>query len=275
MADQMIFKRYELKYLLSPEMDRAIRIAMMEHMVPDIYGRNTNLSLYLDTPDFLLVRRSIESPVYKEKLRIRSYGTVDPEDKVFVELKKKYRKVVYKRRVALTEDETNAWIKGSCLPADSQIVREIDYSRRLYPQLAPRMLLSYDRQAFYAKENQDFRLTFDRNILWRMEDLNLHSPVRGRPLLKDGQVLMEIKTGAAIPLWLVEVLSREKIYRSSFSKYGRAYEELMRKNKPGGQAYWMPPIPGGQGFLPEQELRNSLPAPTEHEERRHDNDIAV
>lgn len=86
---------------------------------------------------------------------------------------------------------------------------------------------------------------------------------------------MEIKTGAAIPLWLVEVLSREKIYRSSFSKYGRAYEELMRKNKPGRQAYWKPPIPGGQGFLPEQELRNSLPAPTEHEERRHDNDIAV
>ncbi len=275
MADQMIFKRYELKYLLSQENYRSIRIAMTEHMKPDIYGRNTNLSLYLDTPDFLLVRRSIESPIYKEKLRVRSYGTVGSEDRVFVELKKKYRKVVYKRRVALTEEETNAWLRGQMLPADSQIVREIDYSRRLYPRLAPRMLLSYDRQAFYERENRDFRLTFDRNILWRRENLNLHSPVCGQPLLSDEQVLMEIKTSAAIPLWLTEVLSRQKIYRTSFSKYGRAYEQLMRENRPKGQQYWVIHVPDRHILPPGQDLPNTLPVPAGHNERRSDHDIAV
>lgn len=250
MGDQMIFERYELKYLLSKENYRAVRMAMMEHMEPDIYGRNTNLSLYLDTPDFLLVRRSIASPVYKEKIRIRSYGTAGPEDKVFVELKKKYRKVVYKRRIALTEDKADAWMRGQYLPADSQIVREIDYSRSFYRQLAPRILLSYDREAFYAKADRDFRLTFDRNILWRRDRLNLHSEIYGESLLEAGQVLMEVKTRAAIPLWLTEVLSREKIYRTSFSKYGRAYEQLLQAPRHRKEGY----ITGQKGRRPDNDI---------------------
>ena len=38
---------------------------------------------------------------------------------------------------------------------------------------------------------------------------------------------MEIKCSGGIPLWMTQVLSREKIFKSSFSKYGTAYQTLI------------------------------------------------
>jgi hypothetical protein len=223
MSDQMIFKRYELKYLLSQEQRELIEQSFDGKMTADIHGHSTILSLYLDTPDFLLARRSLEKPLYKEKLRLRSYGLADEDTPIFVELKKKYDSIVYKRRIAMPLNAADDYITTHKGVEDSQISREIGYCLDHYNNLTPKVLLSYERDAWYAEGDSDFRVTFDENILWRDCDVNLTSGIYGKPILEKGQSLMEIKTSGAIPLWLVRILSENKIYRTSFSKYGRAY----------------------------------------------------
>ena len=143
MSDQMIFKRYEMKYLLNRTQYRQITEAFDGRMKPDIHGKNTILSLYFDTPDDLLIRRSLEKPLYKEKLRVRSYGIADTDTTVFVELKKKYQSVVYKRRIAMSEEEARRYLLSHASVMDTQISREIDYCLFHYHNLIPRMLLSY------------------------------------------------------------------------------------------------------------------------------------
>ncbi len=86
---QTTFQRYEMKYLLTPAQKALVLQAMKPHMQLDQYGRTTIRNIYFDTENFRLIRRSLEKPAYKEKLRIRSYRAVGPNDDVFVELKKK------------------------------------------------------------------------------------------------------------------------------------------------------------------------------------------
>lgn len=231
MAYVNVFKRYELKYLLSLREKEKILRTIEPYMKLDSYGRTTIRNLYLDTPDYRLIRRSIEKPAYKEKIRIRSYSRVESDDNVFVELKKKYDKVVYKRRVALPEMVAMSWMRGeiSC-PIKSQITREIDYFTSHYSPLSPVVFLSYEREAYYLLSGGDFRVTFDDNILYRESDLSLCSDAYGKSILPEDTVMMEIKCSGAIPLWLVETLSREKIYKTSFSKYGTAYRDILTSN---------------------------------------------
>ncbi|MBQ9749956.1 MAG: polyphosphate polymerase domain-containing protein [Clostridia bacterium] len=228
MAFQTVFKRYELKYMLTPLQKEKILEAMFPHMELDKYGRTTIRNIYFDTDNYRLIRRSIEKPVYKEKIRIRSYSQATADSTVFVELKKKYEKVVYKRRLPLCEADAMSWVcrERSC-PFDTQISREIDYFIDFYGKLNPTVFLSYEREAYYDKGGGDFRVTFDDNILCRETDVNLCSTTYGTPILPEGKVLMELKCSGGIPLWMVEVLSRERIYKTSFSKYGTAYSTLI------------------------------------------------
>ncbi len=194
----------------------------------DNYGRTTIRNLYFDTDSFLLIRRSIEKPSYKEKLRVRSYGTADNDSTVFVELKKKYKSVVYKRRVSLRYQEAMDWIaRTKHCHKKTQICNEIDFFLDHYETLHPTVFLSYEREAYYTREASDFRVTFDENILVRSSDLNLTSEAYGTPILPEGKLIMEIKCSGGMPLWMTEVLSREKIYKTSFSKYGTAYKTLL------------------------------------------------
>ena len=197
----------------------------------DQYGRTTIRNLYYDTDTYLLIRRSIEKPVYKEKLRVRSYATANAESTVFVELKKKYKRVVYKRRIAMPERHAMAWLADEqpC-PKNTQISREIDYFKSYYKNLKPTVYLSYDREAYYAHDGSDFRVTFDDRVMVRTEDLSLRSEPYGTSLLEEGTVLMEIKCSGGIPLWMVRVLSAERIYKTPFSKYGIAYQTMIFPN---------------------------------------------
>ena len=216
MAFQTVFKRYELKYLLTLSQKERILAAMEPYMALDKYGRTTIRNLYFDTDTYRLIRRSIEKTIYKEKLRIRSYSKADAESTVFVELKKKYDKVVYKRRLPLPERDAMAWVNGEApCPVDSQISREIDYVLRSYGGLRPSVYLSYEREAYYEKSGGDFRVTFDDNILCRTDGLSLCAEVGGDSILDTGLVLMEIKCSGGIPLWMTRVLSRERIYKTS------------------------------------------------------------
>ncbi len=228
MAFQTVFRRYELKYMLTLDQKEKVLAALQPYMKLDKYGRTTIRNLYYDTDTFLLIRRSIEKPVYKEKLRIRSYGKAAADSTVFVELKRKYKKEVYKRRIAMTNGEAVRWLSGEENRASAtQISKEIDYFLDYYGALHPMVFLSYERQAYYANDGADFRVTFDDNVLCRQEDLSLESDVYGIPILPKGKILMEIKCSGGIPLWMTRVLSEEKIYKTSFSKYGTAYRTLI------------------------------------------------
>ena len=228
MSYQSVFKRYELKYLLTTTQKERVLEAMEPYMKLDKYGRTTIRNLYFDTDNYLLIRRSIEKPIYKEKLRIRSYNKASFDSKVFVELKKKYNHVVYKRREALNNDEALKWLSGEIhTTKNNQITSEIDYFLKFYDNLHPALFLSYEREAYYSSDGSDFRVTFDDTILCRQDDLSLTSEVFGTSILPDDKVLMEIKCSGGIPLWMSDVLSREKIYKTSFSKYGTAYKTLI------------------------------------------------
>lgn len=231
MAFQTVFKRYELKYILTEEQKEKVLRAMEPYMELDRYGRTVIRNIYFDTDDYRLIRRSIEKPAYKEKLRIRSYRRAEPDSTVFVELKKKYKKVVYKRRLPLPEKEAMSWVtEGGHCQNGGQISGEVDYFLNYYRHLHPAGFLSYEREAYYDRNQTDFRVTFDDTILFRQEDLSLESEVYGTPILPEGSVLMEIKCSGAIPLWMVRVLSKEHIYKTSFSKYGTAYRTIIYPN---------------------------------------------
>lgn len=231
MPIQTVFKRYELKYLLTAAQKQRVLAAMAPYMTLDAYGRTTIRNLYYDTDTCLLARRSIERPIYKEKLRIRSYAQAEAETKVFVELKKKFESVVYKRRLRLPENEAMRWLDGGGCPKRTQIASEISYFRDYYGSLRPMVFLSYEREAFFCNDASDFRVTFDENVLCRTDGLSLRAPVDGTPLLPPGVTLMEVKCSGGIPLWMTRVLSEQKIYKTSFSKYGTAYRRLIFPDK--------------------------------------------
>lgn len=235
MAYQNIFKRYELKYLLTKSQKERIVNEMKQYMKPDEYGKSTICNIYFDTSDHILIRRSLEKKVYKEKLRVRSYGPTHPTGEVFVELKKKYRSVVYKRRICLSEQEAmNYLCQREGLSIQNQITHEIDYACQFYQNIQPSMYIAYQREAYYGLNDHDLRITFDENVLWRDYDLSLQSDVYGEAILKDDLVLMEVKIAKAMPLWLTKLLSDNKLYKTSFSKYGNAYLNMLKQ---GGKQY--------------------------------------
>lgn len=237
MKNSMIFQRYELKYLMDTRQFQAVLAAMAPYMVPDEYSHSSIRNLYLDTPDFRLIRRSLEKPVYKEKLRIRSYGRAGRSENVFVELKKKCRSVVYKRRVSMPQDQALGCVAGTQLWPDSQIGAELAYAAGFYQTLRPAVFLSYERDSYRGVEDEDFRVTFDREIRYRREALTLDSDPWGVPILAPGQVLMELKVAGGLPLWIVHVLSEQGIFKTSFSKYGTAYQNILCNGGRGEQKY--------------------------------------
>lgn len=237
MKNQMIFQRYEYKYLMNIRQLQAVLAAMAPHMVPDEYSHSSIRNLYLDTPDFRLIRRSLEKPVYKEKLRIRSYSRAGGSEKVFVELKKKYCSVVYKRRISMPQDQALECVAGAEPWPHSQIGAELAYAADFYTHLRPTVFLSYERDSYRGTEDADFRVTFDSQIRYRREALTLDSDPWGIPILTSGQVLMEIKVTGGLPLWMAHVLSEQGIFKTSFSKYGTAYEDILLGGRRGEPKY--------------------------------------
>ena len=225
-----IFQRREIKFLVDARQRAILEQAFRGRMAPDPHGESTICNIYYDTPDYRLVRASMEKPIYKEKLRMRSYGRVSSGGLVFLELKKKYKGIVYKRRIELPEHAAAAYMAGLApLPEASQIGREIDYFRSFYEGIRPAVYLCYDRSPWYSVEDPGLRATFDKRICCREEDMSLTAAPGGQHLLLPHQSLFEIKVGEAIPLWLVEALEQGGIRQASFSKYGEAYLNILKE----------------------------------------------
>lgn len=258
-ADIFTFKRTEMKFLLTPFQYARLLAEIQNDIRPDDYPESRILNIYYDTPTDYLIRRSLEKPVYKEKLRLRTYGTPESASSpAFLEIKKKYEGIVYKRRIALPYGEATDYMKdartfaefrnaeekagresanryGIGMPpaasqksskkrfTDRQTERELDAFKKRYTGLSPRMVISYNRHSYVAKSDAGLRITFDESIRYRSTNLDLRDGARGKALLEGGFVLMEVKAAGALPLSLVRTFSRLGIRQTSFSKYGAAY----------------------------------------------------
>ena len=245
---QAVFKRKEIKYLLSREKRNALLPILEACMEPDAFAHSSISNLYYDTPDFRMVRRSLEKPMYKEKLRLRSYGMPENTSTVFPEIKKKAMGIVYKRRISLPYQEAVSFLSGQqiastdtcdgttqqiastdmCDGTTRQILHELDWMLASYENLAPRVFLSYERDSYKGGSDPSLRLTLDQDILFRTDRLDLREGAFGEAILLPDQTLMEVKISNAAPLWLAQALSEIGIFPVSFSKYGRAYERICR-----------------------------------------------
>ena len=232
MENKMIFHRFEKKYLLSPWAYRRLQHLLADDMVQDGYGLHTITSVYFDTDAYDIIRTSVQKPLFKEKLRLRWYGVPRPQDPVFLELKRKYHGKVYKRRIPIDPFSAKRLLYTEHpLLTQNQIAKEVDWFIRRYRPV-PKLLLAYDREAFESRHDEGLRITFDHNIRWRDQDLDLLNGSYGTPLLNEDMVLMEIKAPQNLPKWLTDLLASEKIYPSSFSKYGTWYERVhLQKGK--------------------------------------------
>jgi hypothetical protein len=224
---QGVFKRIEKKYMLTEIQRQALMQQIKDRMSKDAYGLHTISNIYYDTDNFELIRASIEKPVFKEKLRLRSYGIPKDDSIVFLELKRKFKGVVYKRRIDLPFLEAqNYLLNGSRPSKDGQIMNEIDWFLKNY-QLSPKAFIAYDRTAWFGNENPDLRITFDQNIRFRDTVLDLSKGAWGTPLLKPHRTLMEIKIPGTMPVWLAHTLNELAIFPNSYSKYGACYKEYL------------------------------------------------
>lgn len=258
-----VFERKEIKYRLSACQHQAMVAALAGIMVPDEFGCTPIVSVYFDTPTRSLIDRSLERPVYKEKLRLRSYGAPHEDDRVFVELKKKFEGIVYKRRVGMSYAAARAYLGGlsygkacaqyplpdldmaseSLASRSFQNAREIDRFIVHHRPLRSSMVIACRRTAYRLMDTpgpgcevDDVRITFDEEVAYR--DLFSPNPAGpSHPLMEKGQAIMEIKSAGPFPLWLVQALGGCQAYPSSFSKYGEAYRACANAMKAqGGKA---------------------------------------
>ncbi|MCL2014011.1 MAG: polyphosphate polymerase domain-containing protein [Oscillospiraceae bacterium] len=239
------FHRIERKYIITKEQFEYIADTVSGYLDPDTNagsdGMYSIMSLYYDTPYNTLIRASQTKPKpkYKEKLRIRSYETPGLDDFVYIEIKKKVDGIGNKRRCKMTLSEAYEFLKTG---------NWVNVTNRRYPQvldeigamikrhgnvLVPAAILSYDRFAFNGTGDlAGMRVSFDKNFLGRTYDLRMEKGRYGEQLLDQELMIMEIKVISSLPIWLTHVLSSQRVFPRSYSKYGTFYlSELARQNE--------------------------------------------
>jgi hypothetical protein len=226
------FQRMEKKTTLPADAARELRERILPRMIPDEHNPDGEpyvvCNLYFDEADEHVIRTSVDRPYYKEKLRLRSYGTPAAGDKVFLEIKKKQDGVGTKRRAKLPYSDAVRFLETGIHPAvlpyvDEQVLREIDYYRACH-RVAPTVYVSYLRAAYHDAENPDFRVTFDTDLLSRRYDLRLDAGRYGSPLLTEGTTLLEVKFKGAVPFWFARTMSEFGLSFHTFSKVGTDFK---------------------------------------------------
>ncbi len=226
---ELVFNRKEKKYMMTSLQHRKLLEAVSPYMEADSYGKQTICNIYYDTKNYDLIRRSIDKPVYKEKIRLRSYGIPTAYSTVYLEIKKKYQGIVNKRRVEMKLLEAYKYMDEGIAPGNkNQIFEELDFCNRRY-DLVQKTYLAYDRIAYAGKTPDGFRLTIDNNIRGRIENTGLEIGDYGEAIIPKDNYLMEIKIMGAVPLWFTHILSDLRIYPSSFSKYGTYYKNFFSR----------------------------------------------
>ena len=225
-----IFKRVEQKYVLTEQEYKLLFKKINKHLKKDKYFKSTICNIYFDTINNDLIINSLEKPIFKEKIRLRSYQVPNINDDVFLEIKEKYNVIVGKRRIKIKLKDFYTYLETNNYDKDNQIMNEINYYFKYY-DLKPAIYIAYDRLSYCGVDDNSLRITIDSNLRSRNSDLNLELGDAGKCYFKDKNYIMEIKTLGSMPLWLVRSLSELKIYPTSFSKYGSIYQkELNERN---------------------------------------------
>jgi len=235
---QDIFRRREKKYLITGEQGAALQRLVSWYTAIDQQGEYLIQDLYYDTDNWDIISKSIEKPSFKEKLRLRFYGEYNSESQGFLEMKRKYEGIVYKRRIALPLSELKKrGVRETVSAVDSQISREISYFL-LTNRVSEKIHIAYKRTAYTGIENKGLRITFDRDIVFHLCPMNNNNFSEFNPendrqiqIIEQNQMLMEIKTADAIPLWLTRVLSENNIFPVTFSKFGVCYVRHIAKRQ--------------------------------------------
>lgn len=244
-CSQTAERRGELKYLMTEEVYRMFRAASQEYLEPDSFACSLVSSLYLDNDDNAIIRRSLEKPPYKEKLRIRTYvDEPGPGDTCFFEIKKKFKGTVFKRRVEMTLGEALSFCRNGKRPEETltalsdadrrtalQILQEIEWLFMLYGDLRPSFLVSCKRLSLKEKTTDSLRITFDRDLRWSFDRQREFLGSATNALIDPASRIMEIKSTKGMPFWLIEVLNELELRPQSFSKVGKSYGAWLQKTK--------------------------------------------
>lgn len=222
--NENVFRRVEKKYLITENQKNAFLKLIDDYIEKDEYFESHISNIYFDNDKFDLITTSIEKPLFKAKLRLRSYDVPSLDDKVFLEIKDKYKGVVWKRRIKIKLSHFYEYLETGSMK-DEQIMREIDYYFKKY-DLHPQIFVAYDRLSYKGRDNKNIRITIDENLRSRTDDLRLELGSNGKKYFQDREYIMEIKILDAMPLWLARSLSTLKIYPTSFSKVGSIYKKL-------------------------------------------------
>lgn len=224
-----VFRRVEKKYLLNRKQKDAFLSDVKKYIEADAFYKSDICNIYFDNINNDLIASSLEKPPFKAKLRLRSYKVPSMDDYVFLEIKNKFKGIVGKRRIKLKLKDFYDYLENGSMEK-SQIMREIDYYFKYY-NLQPFIFVAYDRVSYRGKDDENLRITIDSNLRSRRDDLRIELGSEGEKYFEDETFIMEIKVLDAMPLWLTSILSKNKIYTTSFSKVGNIYRKVKEMEK--------------------------------------------
>ena len=225
-----IIDRMEQKYFVSFDKYKKLMDIIEDKLVKDKYFSERIYNIYFDNDEYEFMTKSLDKPLYKEKVRLRSYETADKNSNVFLEIKKKFQGHGNKRRVVINYNDAIDYINNKIIPdTNKQIMNELDYTFKKN-NLKPKISLTYDRLSYAFKEDDSYRITFDTNIRYSNKKIDLVDLDDDYCLFNDGYI-MEVKTLKGYPMWFIKALNELKLFPTSYSKVGEAYKELKERNE--------------------------------------------
>lgn len=239
---QEVFKRHELKFLLSRKEHDSLRKAILPYMDYDKYGNSEGeyniVSLYYESFDKRIYYETVNKLRFRQKLRLRVYDNATLSSPSFIELKQKFKNVVNKRRTLIPLEDAynilsepyNRDVIHHKYASNPQILKEALHFKEFY-NLEPSIVVSYDRQAFsgIAENEKDLRVTFDYNLMCRSEDLELENGPEGFHFVDTDTVILEVKVSNSVPFWLARILSDFNFTKQGFSKFCTSIDLLEDK----------------------------------------------
>jgi hypothetical protein len=230
-GDRMLACRYELKYLITESKAAALESYIRPFLEYDKYsklqrgGMYPIVSLYLDSPDLQLCRETLTGAKNRFKLRIRSY-TDEPEYPRFFEIKRRINRGILKSRARVTDEDVPALLQGKPLPPRGYTTDEVALNQfQLYVatiHAGPMVLIRYLRQAFESPSENRVRVTFDRELCYKVTDkpeVRLGGPGWQPSGVTQGHAILEIKFTGVYPAWLSRMVADFDLEAGSVSKF--------------------------------------------------------